>query len=123
MKKMFLMAAAFVAMLGMASAPAQAGPCFDWSCDGSGTRACTFDASCSTASPYVYKYNFDFGDGATTGLSGSPFHNHTYASGYDSNVTLTILFFSGSGSASVTCTVWTHVLPVGPQPVMSGRCQ
>ncbi|MFL6196985.1 MAG: hypothetical protein ACJ75H_22560, partial [Thermoanaerobaculia bacterium] len=61
--------------------------------------------------------------GTSTGLSGNAVHNHTFASGYSSDVTLTILFFSGSGSASVTCTVWTHVLPVGPQPPMSGRCQ
>ena len=122
MKKKFLMGAVFAAFLGIASAPAaHAGACFDWSCDGSGSRACTFDASCSTLSPYVWKYNFDFGDGTGTGLTGTAVWNHTYSSGYSSTVSLTVTSFSGS--STVNCTVWTHVLPVGPQPPMSGRCQ
>lgn len=123
MKKIGLMLVVFAAILCFNSAPAQAGPCFDWTCDGSGTRQCSFDASCSTASPYVWKYDFNFGDGSDTGLTGNATASHTFASGYSSTVTLTTYFFSGSGSASVSCTVWTHVLPVGPQPPMSGRCQ
>lgn len=122
MKKILLPLFAFVAVLCIASAPAHAGACFDWSCDQS-TGACSFDASCSTASPYVYKYNFNWGDGSTTGLTGSATWNHTFTSGYDSNVTLTIIFFSGSGSHSVTCPVFHHIFPVGPQPPSGGRCQ
>jgi hypothetical protein len=122
MKKMFLMSVVFAGMLSLASAPAHAGACFDWFCDQS-TGTCTFDASCSTASPSIYKYNFDFGDGTTTGLTGTATWSHTFTSGYDSNVSLTIIFFSGSGSATVTCPIWHHILPVGPQPPFAGRCQ
>jgi hypothetical protein len=121
MKKIGLMLVVFAAILCFNSAPVQAGPCFDWSCDGAGH--CNFDASCSTASPYVWKYNFDFGDGSGTGLTGTPTWSHTFSSGYDSTVTLTTYFFSGSGSASVSCDVWHHTLPVSPQPPFSGRCQ
>jgi hypothetical protein len=123
MRTTMLVLAVFTAVAVFASVPAQAGPCFDWSCSGTDTRACSFNASCSTASPYVWKYDFAFGDGSDTGLTGNANQNHSYASGYDANVTLTIYFFSGSGYASVTCDIPYHVLPFGPQPPFSGRCQ
>ncbi len=121
MKKIGLMLAVFAAILCFNSAPAHAGPTFTWSCN-SGTGACSFDASGSTANPYVWKYNFDFGDGSGTGLTGNPTASHTFTSGYSSTVTLTIYFFSDPGSASVNCTVWHHLLPVSPQPPFSGQC-
>ena len=122
MKTIGLVLAVFAAIVAFASSPAHAGACFDWSCNSS-TRACTFDASCSTASPYVWKYDFAFGDGSDTGLTGNAQQNHTYSSGFDAEVNLTIYFFSGTGSASVTCDIATHILPFGPQPPFSGRCQ
>jgi hypothetical protein len=121
MKKIGSLLAVFAAVLCFNSAPAQAGPCFDWACNGAG--GCTFDASCSTASPYVWKYDFNFGDGADTGLTGGPSWSHIYSGGTGSNVTLTIYFFSGSGSASVVCPIWHHLFPSPPQPPFNGRCQ
>src|SRR5262245_43046686 len=120
MKKIGLMLVAFAAILCFNSAPAHAGAAFTWSCDPS-TVNCSFDGSGSTASPYVWKYNFDFGDGSSTGLTGNATASHTFTSGYSSTVTLTIYFFSGSGSDSVSCTVWHHTLPVSPQPPFSGH--
>lgn len=109
-------------VLWLMSAPAQAAACFDWSCDWP-SGSCSFNASCSTANPYVWKYTFYWGDGSDTGLTGSPSWTHTYSSGYSSNVTLYVYAFSEPTTQSVTCTIWHHVTPWGPQPLPSGRCQ
>src|ERR1700681_1196564 len=122
MRTLGLVGLVFAAILVFASSPAHAGACYDWSCNSS-TRACSFDASCSTASPYVWKYDFAFGDGSDTGLTGYAMQNHTYTSGFDAEVKLPIYFFSGTGSAPVTCDIAPHILPFGPQPPSSGRCQ
>lgn len=121
MKKVLLPLLAFVAVLCIASAPAQAGACFTWSCN-HGTGACSFNASCSSANPHVWKYTFDWGDGSGTGLSGSATHNHTFTSGYDSTVTLYVYSFGEPSTQSVHCPVFHHSTPFSPQPPSSGSC-
>lgn len=100
------------------AAPAYAGgnACFTWNCDAS-TGYCVFDAGCSSADPYVWKYNMDFGDGTSTGLTGNSTFSHQYASGvYEANASLTIYFFSEPESDSASCTINTRLVPIGPQP-------
>ena len=72
--------------------PAQADvACMEWSCNPA-TGSCSFDARCSYANPYIYKYLFTWGDGSSTGLTGSPLQTHTYS-------------LSGNGCvATATCT-------------------
>jgi hypothetical protein len=123
MRTMGLVLGVFTAILVFARVPAHAGPCFDWSCSGTASRACTFDASCSTASPFVYGYDFNFGDGSDTSLTGNAMWSHSYSSGYDATVSLTIYFWSGSSRASVSCDVIYDTLPFSPKPPSSGRCQ
>lgn len=95
--------------------------CFDYSCI-SGT--CDFDASCSSASPFIWRYVFDYGDGA--GLTTSdPTQTHTYsvpdAFFNTRNVTVTILYFDGPGETAVNCDV-PVIHTVGPQDFITGRC-
>lgn len=122
-KKSLWILALSVSVLAFASAQAAeaATACFDWSCTTSGF--CSFDASCSSASPYVWKYNFNFGDGSGTGLTGDPTWDHDYTTSgppYPS-VTLTIYFFSEPSSQSVTCDIVARNV-VGPPLPQSGRC-
>lgn len=106
------LAAALVVAL---PADAAGNACFTWSCDGGGY--CVFDAGCSTASPYIWKYDMDFGDGTSTGLTGNSTFSHQYAGGVlEADVTLTIYFFSEPSSDSAGCNVNTRPPPVGPQP-------
>jgi hypothetical protein len=123
MKKILILGAlAALALLVSAPAHASGHACFTWSCDQS-TGACSVDASCSSASPYVLYYTFNWGDGAVTGPTSTATQGHTFASGvYDSQITLTISFFSDPGYSSVTCWVWPHIYPVGPQTPSSGTC-
>lgn len=124
MRKMFLVGVALFTGLSATTAYA-ATACFDWICDG-GTGLCTIDAGCSSASPYIWKYDFNFGDGTSTGLTGVSVQNHQYGSGvYEATVTLKIFYFSDPGESSVACTINTRMPPVGPQPPLSyfqGRC-
>lgn len=122
MKKVLLPLFAFVALLCIASIPAQAAACFTWSCDHA-TGACTFNASCSTANPYVWKYNFDWGDGSSTGLVGSPNQSHTFSSGSDSRVTLYVHAFQEPVTQTVSCWVYHHPWQVSPPAPSSGTCQ
>lgn len=125
MKKVLVPAILFIALLALGSTASYAGgtACFTWSCNQS-TGACTFNASCSSASPYVLFYVIDYGDGSSAGPSGSPTSfSHTYSSGYDALVTLTISFFSDPSSDGATCYIHHHALPVGPQAPDQGTCQ
>lgn len=116
MKKIALLAAGSLSCLLVTSHAAASGTaCYDWSCD-SGTGQCTINAICSTASPYIWKYDIDFGDGNSTGLTGTATWNHSYASNvYDARVKVTIYYFSEPSSSSITCDINTRLLPVGPQ--------
>lgn len=112
-----------VALLALASPAEAAGnACFTWDCD---ENICAFDASCSSADPYIWKYEMDFGDGTSTGLTGNSSFNHTYTDSerYEATVTLKIHFFSTPESDSATCTISTQFFPVGGtnQP-LSGTC-
>ncbi|HSS50553.1 MAG TPA: hypothetical protein VLX28_16575 [Thermoanaerobaculia bacterium] len=124
MKKVLVPVFLCMALLVFGSAASYAGgtACFDWSCDVS-TYSCNFDASCSSASPYILFYVIDFGDGSSAGPSSSPYFSHTYTSGYSASVTVTISFFSDPSYDSATCYDNYRVFPVGPQAPTSGRCQ
>jgi hypothetical protein len=127
-KKCLLMVfvAGFLAVLGGAQAAQAATACFDWDCTAGGGY-CTFDASCSSATPYIWKYEFsDWGDGsAGTGLclSGSPNHTHDYGSTGPAypTVTLKIYFFDEPSVKTVSCDIVTRNV-VSPPLAMSGRC-
>lgn len=109
--------------LAVAAPAAHAGgtACYTWSCDKS-TGVCTVNASCSTASPYVYKYEVEWGDGTSTGQSGSAVNTHTYGpTQYDALVTVRITFFSGTGTDTATCYIWPRVFPLFFSP-SSGSC-
>lgn len=117
----FLITFSFVVSLLALASPAEAGgnACFTWQC---GDGLCQFDASCSTADPYVWKYRMDYGDGTSSGLTGNSTFFHDYGSTFSAFPTLTIYFFTGSGEDSVTCEVFMNVIPVGPQPPSFGTC-
>lgn len=122
-KTIFVLGIALCAGFLFAGTASAQTACFDWAC---GSQICDFDASCSSASPYIWKYELDYGDGSGSGLSSSPTHTHTYGpTVWEIPVELTIYFFSGSGSQSVTCNVRPGYWPVGPRPPGSsfqGRC-
>jgi hypothetical protein len=125
MRKMFVLLGSVLLACISATAANAATACFDWSCNES-TGFCTIDASCSSASPYIWKYDFDFGDGTWTGLTGNKVQTHQYGSSvYEAVVTLRILYWSSPGQNTVACTIHTRLPVVGPQPPPSyfqGRC-
>lgn len=114
----------FAMTFGGAQAASAATACFDWDCTAGG-GACTFDASCSSATPYIWKYEFsDWGDGsAGTGLSGNATHNHNYGSTGPAYpvVTLKIYFFDDPSVKQVSCDIVTRNVVSPPLP-LSGRC-
>lgn len=121
MKRALLAAVIFLASTSVTSAHA-AVACFDWDCS-IGDGLCYFNASCSSASPYIWKYNFAFGDGTGTGETGTTTHYHQYASGtWQASVTLSIYYFSSPWKNTVTCWIPIRPIPVGPQPPPGGRC-
>jgi hypothetical protein len=100
--------------------------CFDWSCNTTGL--CTIDAGCSSASPFIWKYDFAFGDGTSTGLTGVSVQSHQYGSSiYEAYVTLRIMYWSDPGVNTITCSINTRMPVVGPLPqpgssYFYGRC-
>jgi hypothetical protein len=109
---------AFMAHSGIAEATNHA--CFDWSCNES-THVCTFDASCTTfTSGQLWRYRWDFGDGAGYFFTGSAITSNTYSIPYPT-VTLTVVPF-GADLFSVSCgiVVWNNI---GPPRATYGRCQ
>ena len=98
--------------------------CMDWECD-IGTSTCTVDASCSTASPFIYRYFIDWGDGSPYYYGGQPTASHTYA--YDPNsyfytITMGILFWSEPSDDILTCQLVYRQVPVGPPFDYEGNC-
>ncbi len=97
--------------------------CYDWSCDDTPgtTHVCAFDAGCSSITQgSVWRYAWDFGDGASA-LTGSPTTSHTFSSSYSfSVVTLTVWLFGGT-EPTVNCEILIFNIVGPPQPV-SGRC-
>jgi len=94
--------------------------CFDWSCN-STTKQCTFDASCSSASPFIWKYDFDWGDGSSTGLTGNPNQTHSYPSTPYPVVELTVYPW-GDDVQSHSCQITVYNVFSPPLPT-SGRCE
>lgn len=122
MKKILALLCFCAALAVVAPAAHAAGTaCYNWSCDFAGT--CSINASCSTASPYVWKYEILWGDGATTGLTGTVSHSHTYAAGtYDAFPVVRIHFFSAPYQDDASCVYWPYRYPLGPQPPSIGSC-
>lgn len=106
------------------AAAAGAGACFTWDCTVGplGSGYCEFDGSCSYGDPYVWKYNWDWGDGNGTGLTGQEDPSYDFDICYP-QVTLTVADFSGNVE-SVTCTI--HAGNACPGPAIgstTGTCQ
>ena len=100
-------------------------PCFDFACD-SATQVCSFDPSCSVATPFIWKVSWDWGDGTGTPLTGPGVLNHTFPEGGDcfSYVTLTVFPWSNEVE-SVTCEVIHERCSFWPSmedKYLSGRC-
>lgn len=83
-------------------------------------RVCTFDASCSTANPYVWKWQFYWGDGTNTYLEGSPYFTHQYSVNY-ATVTLKVHSFQTPSLQEVSCEINIRNI-VGPPFPTWGRC-
>ncbi len=113
------MGVAFALALGLGAARAEAATaCYTWDCNDS-TRVCTFDASCSTWTGSLWRFNWNFGDGTST-LTGSATVTHTYSVAYPT-VTLTVIPLSSSeDSAACGIVVWNAV---GPAQGTEGSCQ
>lgn len=98
--------------------------CFDFDCQTHSGEPCLFDASCSSADPFIWKIAFDWGDGTGTGLSGTFTHEHEFITTGNEcfkNVTLWVYAWSGNVE-QVSCEVifrQCNFFPIGPQ---SGRC-
>lgn len=121
MRKVMIVLVFFLVSAAFGSPVAADTACFDWSCNES-TRTCTFDFSCSSASPFIWKYAFDFGDGTSTGLTGATFYTHQYSSGvFFPVVTLSIMPWSDNGMTEASCQIVVKN-PFGPPLPTSGRC-
>lgn len=104
----------------IAAAPVLAATsCFDWSCVLGG---CDFDASCSSASPFIWRYSFDYGDGTGSGLTSNPVQEHGYSENQgQKTVTLWVLYWSEPGETEASCTIDIGYT-VGPIEPLTGRC-
>jgi PKD domain len=96
--------------------------CFDWSCNDS-TYVCSFNAGCTTlTNGQLWRYRWDFGDGAGYYLTSSAMINNTYSSSLPyPTVTLTVIPLD-TPSFSVTCEIVVYN-NIGPPRATYGRCQ
>lgn len=97
---------------------------FEWTCQNTAARTCTFDASGSDPSPFIWRFWYEFGDGTTSG-HGGPIRSHAYPAGattYD--VTLHVIRWGTPSAQEVTCTIdppWDW--PFGPPAIFTtGTC-
>jgi subtilisin family serine protease len=75
--------------------------CLTWSCNTS-TFTCSFDVTC-TRMPFELGYvNLDFGDGQSY-YGGQTTFTHTYATGGDHNISMTLLPWQALSDATATC--------------------
>jgi hypothetical protein len=123
MKKVALLS---LAVLALSTVPlfAAAPACYTFDCTAGQT--CTFNASCSTATP-IWRVWYDFGDGTTSGhVSNTATVSHTYATRAQGgppfpSVKLTVIPWVGP-IISVTCQMPVN-WPFGPPPLPTGTCQ
>lgn len=119
MKKLVLLAAICVCLVAPTALGATA--CVDWSCI---MGVCDFDASCSSASPFIWKYAYDFGDGNGT-VTGSSTLQYTYPHFPSGPWTvpgqMTIIYWSEPTETSVSCNFQIGYT-AGPQAPLTGRC-
>lgn len=122
MKKLFPILAALLFTLGAAAAASADTACFDWACDDA-TGTCTFDLSCSSADPFIWKKVLSFGDGTSTGPVGGNVFYHTYSlpTYAHPTVSLTIYPWSDNGSTATSCEIVVRNY-FGPPLATSGRC-
>jgi hypothetical protein len=106
-------------MVPLAAMAANEDACFDFVCD-TDTEVCSFDALCSSADPWIWKYQWDFGDGEQTGLTGDSDPVHAYEPICYPAVTLTVHTFEGFDT--VSCPIHTGANCPGPTSPTSGRC-
>lgn len=117
MKKLVLLVAICVCLVAPPALGATA--CYDWSCIMGG---CDFDASCSSASPFIWRYSFDYGDGSSSGLTSNPVQYHGYSESQgQKTVELVILYWSEPGETSASCAIDIGYT-AGPQFPIEGRC-
>lgn len=122
MKKMVVLVCV-LALTGLAvpqvASAAGASACFTWNCS---NGSCQFNGTCSTGTPYVWKYKWDYGDGSSSGLTGNATPTHGYSVCYPS-VSLTVYDFDGN-IESVSCLIGTGDpgCPGPPLPTV-GTCQ
>lgn len=101
---------------------AVADPCFTWSCSSSNLGECSFDASCSSAKPYIWKYHWTWDDGTTSGWVADPTPTHDYGSTGLPYPDVTLKIYPWGGTIEeVTCQVVVRNV-VGPPQPMSGTC-
>jgi hypothetical protein len=98
--------------------PAQAGTaCFDWSCGGS----CSFNAGCSSASPFIWLISWDFGDGSGANGTYTPSHSYSTPTYAYPTVTLTIVYADPPYTTKTSCQIVAANV-FGPPLPMNGRC-
>jgi PKD domain len=116
-------------LLGLALVVAQTGAaqatnkaCFDWSCNDT-TYVCSFNSACTTlTNGQLWRYRWDFGDGAGYYFTSSSTVNNTYSSSLPyPTVTLTVIPLD-TDPFSVTCEIVVYN-NIGPPRPTYGRCQ
>lgn len=119
MKKLMLALACSLSVCLLPATAEAVDACFDYVCDEQ-TNECQFDAACSSGQPW--KYDWDFGDGTQTGLTGDSDPVHQYDPICYPQVTLK--FHTFDGSDEVSCFIHTGY-PGCPGPPVAGpdgRC-
>lgn len=112
------LALGLVFMVPQAYAAADA--CFTWSCNSSGD--CDFDASCSSATPFIWKYSWTWGDGTSTGLTGNSTPSHDYGTSGPAYPYVTLKIYPWSDETDqVTCQIVARNVFSPPLP-QSGTC-
>ncbi|MGD2114094.1 MAG: hypothetical protein PVG07_03515 [Acidobacteriota bacterium] len=94
--------------------------CFDWQ-QTQNDNEVEIDASCSSGQN-LWKYNIEWGDGTSTGLTGNPVHTHTYTdtSEIEAEVTLHVYYWTEPSEVTETC--WVIYGYTSWFPSTYGRC-
>lgn len=125
MKRTLYVICLLAALIPTESAEAANHACFDWSCNDSGSRVCTFNAGCTqlTQGGPLWRYSWEWGDG-TGALTGNNLIVHTYSPYGCSYPLVRLMVIPYSADAfSVQCQI-SYADCVGPAIAQfSGRCQ